>query len=77
MNQEDQEQVNFFQLAIIDEIDIEDFGKIKVSIVDAATPLIYILAEDLGLKGSETPDEFDSNINKMDIIQKSKEDVQY
>ena len=54
----------------IDEIEIEDFGKIKVSIVDAATPLIYILAEDLGLKGSETPDELDSNINKMDIIQK-------
>mgnify|MGYP005686019675 FL=1 len=54
----------------IDEIVIEDFGKIKVSIVDAATPLIYILSEDLGLKGSETPDELDSNINKMDIIQK-------
>ena len=36
---------------VIDELDIEGFGKINVSIIDAATPLIYILAEDLGLTG--------------------------
>jgi len=55
---------------VIDEINIDGFGKIKVSIVDAATPLIYIVADDLGLKGTESPDELDSNIEKMEIIQK-------
>ena len=55
---------------VIDEIEIDGFGKIKVSIVDAATPLIYIQAEDLGLKGTESPDELDGNVEKMEIIQK-------
>ena len=55
---------------VVDELEIEGFGKIKVSIIDAATPLIYVLAEDLGLKGSENPDELDSDIEKMEIIQK-------
>ena len=55
---------------VIDEIEIDGFGKIKVSIVDAATPLIYIQAEDLGLKGTESPDELDGNSEKMEIIQK-------
>ena len=45
----------------IDEIEIQNFGKIKVSIVDAA---------DLGLNGTETPDELDANTDKMDIIQR-------
>ena len=55
---------------VIDEIEIDGLGKIKVSIVDAATPLIYIQAEDLGLKGTESPDELDGNSEKMEIIQK-------
>ena len=55
---------------VIDEIEIDGFGKIKVSVVDAATPLIYIQAEELGLKGTESPDELDGNAEKMEIIQK-------
>ena len=55
---------------VIDEIEIKDYGKIKVSIVDAATPLVYLLAEDIGLKGTETPDELDSKTDKMNLIQK-------
>ena len=55
---------------VIDEIEIKDFGKIKVSIVDAATPLVYLLAEDIGLKGTETPDELDAKTDKMNLIQK-------
>ena len=55
---------------VIDEIEIKDYGKIKVSIVDAATPLVYLLAEDIGLKGTETPDELDAKTEKMNLIQK-------
>ena len=62
---------------VIDEIEINNFGKIKVSIVDAATPLIYLLAEDVGLNGTETPEELDSNIEKMEIIQKIRRKCAY
>ena len=62
---------------VIDEIEIDNFGKIKVSIVDAATPLIYLLAEDVGLNGTETPEELDSNIEKMEIIQKIRRKCAY
>jgi 2-methylaconitate isomerase len=55
---------------VIDEIQIDGHGKIKVSIIDAATPLVYILAKDLGLQCSESPDELDSNLKAMEIIQK-------
>ena len=55
---------------VIDEIEIKDYGKIKVSIVDAATPLVYLLAEDIGLNGTETPDELDAKTDKMNLIQK-------
>ena len=55
---------------VIDEIEIKDYVKIKVSIVDAATPLVYLLAEDIGLKGTETPDELDAKTDKMNLIQK-------
>ena len=55
---------------VIDEIEIKDYGKIKVSIVDAATPLVYLLAEDIGLKGTETPHELDAKTDKMNLIQK-------
>ena len=62
---------------VIDEIEIDNFGKIKVSIVDAATPLIYLLAEDIGLNGTETPEELDSNIEKMETIQKIRRKCAY
>ena len=62
---------------VIDEIEIDNFGKIKVSIVDAATPLIYLLAEDVGLNGTETPEELDSNIEKIEIIQKIRRKCAY
>ena len=55
---------------VIDEIDIEGHGKIKVSIIDAATPLVYILAKDLNLTCAESPDELDSKIKQMEIVQK-------
>ena len=58
---------------VIDELDIESFGKINVSIIDAATPLIYILAEDLGLTGTETPEELDDQTDKLSLIEKVRQ----
>ena len=58
---------------VVDELDIEGFGKINVSIIDAATPLIYILAEDLGLTGTETPEELDNQTDKLSLIEKIRQ----
>jgi 2-methylaconitate cis-trans-isomerase PrpF len=40
-------------------------GKINISIVDAANPLVFINAEDIGLKGIELPDEFSEEKLKL------------
>jgi len=46
---------------VIDELKVESVGRIEASIVDAANPLVFCRMEDVGLKGSETPKEIDSN----------------
>ena len=50
----------------VDEIETS-VGKIKVSIVDAANPLIFIHAEDVGLNGTELHYEFSQE--KLDLLE--------
>ena len=38
-----------------------DFGAITVSLVDAANPLVFVRARDLGLSGVELPNQLDAN----------------
>ncbi len=40
-----------------------------ISIVDAGNPLVFIAADELGLKGTETPDEIDNNSKLMNTIE--------
>jgi 2-methylaconitate cis-trans-isomerase PrpF len=42
-------------------------GKIEISIVDAANPLVFIKAEDMGLKGTELHYEFSQE--KLDLLE--------
>lgn len=44
-----------------DELTVPELGTIPVSIVDAANPLLFVPWDALGLKGTETPDEIDSD----------------
>jgi len=53
----------------VDELDVPNFGKIKVSIVDAANPLVFVQAKDLGLKGTELPSELDNNPEKLALLE--------
>ena len=53
-----------------DILDVEGEGKFEVSLVDAAMPVVFIRAEALGLKGSETPLEIDANKKLLAKVEK-------
>ena len=53
-----------------DILEIEGFGKLTVSMVDAASPMVFVLAEDLGLKGIETPEQIDGDAEMLDLLEK-------
>ncbi len=44
-----------------DVLDIPGIGKIEASMVDAANPCVFLSAKDLGLKGTEMPEDLDRN----------------
>lgn len=55
---------------VTDELDIPQFGKLTVSIVDATNPLVFVDAADIGLKGTELPQEIDNNQELLEFLEK-------
>lgn len=52
-----------------DVFDFGERGKFEVSLVDAGNPLVFITAASLGMDGTETPAEIDSNKPLMEKIE--------
>lgn len=44
---------------------LPDEGDLKVSLVDAATGMVFVAADDLGLDATEPPEEIDGNLELM------------
>ena len=53
----------------VDILEVPGYGKVEVSIVDAANPLVFVKASDLGLTGRETPDDLNANAAKLDLLE--------
>lgn len=52
-----------------DALDVEGVGRLEVSILDAANPVVFCRAIDVGLKGTETPKEIDANSSLLQRIE--------
>lgn len=52
-----------------DFIDLGEKGIFTVSIVDAGTPVVFTIAEELGLDGTEKPNEVDMLPDKLELLE--------
>ena len=55
---------------VVDTLDVPGFGQVQVSIVDAANPLVFVKAKDIGLTGKELPDEINGSPEMLDLLEK-------
>ena len=53
----------------VDILEVPGYGKVEVSIVDAANPLVFVKAKDLGLTSRELPEELNANAEKLELLE--------
>jgi hypothetical protein len=54
---------------ITEGINVATRGELQVSIVDAANPMVFVRAVDLGLTGMETPEEINNNQDMLNVLE--------
>lgn len=52
-----------------DILEIPGFGSLEVSIVDAANPLVFVRAEDIGMSGRELPVDIDNQPHLLELLE--------
>jgi len=55
---------------VLDILDIPEFGQIEASILDVSNPMVLVRAEDIGMKGTELPEEINQNQKVCDLLEK-------
>ena len=58
-----------------DTIAIEGYGSLEVSIVDAGNPVVFVRAQDMGMRGSELPDEIGPNLALLTALEQIRSSV--
>lgn len=59
---------------VVDTIDTPS-GAIKASIVDCANPMVFVRAEDMGIEGTESPQDIDSNAGLLTRLEEIRSRV--
>lgn len=59
--------------AALDTLEIEGFGRVNVSMVDAANACVFVEARAIGLSGGEMPDELEANPRVLNILAEIRE----
>ena len=54
---------------VVDTVDLGEKGEFEVSMVDAGNPVVFLKAEQLGLKGTELPTEVEGMPDKLALIE--------
>ena len=54
---------------VVDVMNIKEIGQIEYSLVDAANPVVFVRAKDLGLTGIETPEQIDKDKRMLGILE--------
>lgn len=54
----------------VDVLNIEDLGEIEATILDVSNPMVLVKAEDIGLTGTELPEEINNNAKACDLLEK-------
>ncbi|MGN0204621.1 MAG: 2-methylaconitate cis-trans isomerase PrpF family protein [Coprococcus sp.] len=54
----------------LDILDIPGYGKIEATILDVSNPMVLVSAGDIGLKGTELPEEINNNKEVCDLLEK-------
>ena len=54
---------------VVDTLDVPGFGQVQVSIVDAANPLVFVKAKDIGLTGKELPDDLNAKPEMLELLE--------
>lgn len=52
-----------------DTLNIEGFGPLDVSLVDAASPMVFVRAQDIGLTGAESPADIDQSPDMLALLE--------
>jgi 2-methylaconitate cis-trans-isomerase PrpF len=53
---------------VMDRLEVPGFGPIEASLVDAANPAVFVRAADVGLTGTELPDQLEANSKIMELL---------
>jgi 2-methylaconitate cis-trans-isomerase PrpF len=60
---------------VVDELEVGGLGRVQISVVDAANPLLFLQAQDIGWTGAESAAEIDSSTETLFLLERLRGEV--